>query len=514
MTTPLKNRVLLLPFLVGFWSLAGQFVFNRIIFFYLANSEHAAASIISLHLLGFLVGSMAVKQRRVSLGALVLVSLLLTPLAQLTVWTLGVHVLGLWPTLWLTLAFAFLLALTSGALVVRLIEVLTFAPTAVLIADTVGSVFGAILGGFVLVPHFGLSVSFASIMALQGLALFILDGAEKKRRWLFAVPAVIFLALALNGSFLARTSETLKVEGFPISETSPRSRLLFEKKSAFGVLSVIDDGDARALRIDNRHLCILRHGEDVRKKSQWLAGEVAAVVAGKGIGAPSHPRLALVGLGCGSTLAALLSHIPPAPALVDVIDINPEIQKAQKYFREFLPYHPDDPRVRPFARDGFVHFTQTPDARLYDAVLVDVVWMQNMNATHLFSAEMFQNVRRWLTPRGLFVLWTEEVNPFSPTSQIIYRTLRSVFPFVRVDTSRDQVLYFASLNYRPELESVLMEDPKVSSWIEAVSQQVPINRLDNLVLNRVRFNEWGEKPEEQFAQRYEKLREFKKTSGP
>lgn len=44
---------ILYAFLVGLVSLGLQFVFNRLIFFYIVNTDYATVSVISLHLIGF-----------------------------------------------------------------------------------------------------------------------------------------------------------------------------------------------------------------------------------------------------------------------------------------------------------------------------------------------------------------------------------------------------------------------------------------------------------------------------
>lgn len=502
-----------LALLIGFWSLAGQFVYNRIIFFYVANSEYAAASIISMHLLGFLLGSLLARRTKISLPVLIGVSLLLTGVAQLTIWTLGVATLGLNATLILTLMFAFLLALTSGFLVVRLMEDSESQrqATTILIADSMGSVIGAVVGGFYLVPQLGIHISFALISGLQALALMMCLFPVQERKKLVAGLFTLALAGVLMGaaqvSAPGQADHVMKVDGFPLSEPKPQgAKLLYEQRSPYGVLSVVDENEGRNLRIDNRYLCRIDDTEDVKKKSQWFVGDTVSKLALAGEGAPSHPRLAIVGLGCGTTLAAALSNLPETgPTGVDVIDINPEIEAAQGWFRDRLPFGTDDPRTALVIEDGFVHFTAPPDKRLYDGVMIDVVWMQNMNTTHLFSAEMFANVKSWLTPRGVLAIWSEEINPYSPIALTIYKTLKEVFPLVKVVPSQDALLFFAGEADNIELRKALGQDDRQDFWIEDVARAYPVNRLDNLALNRYRFTLLGDHVRENMRERYADL---------
>jgi spermidine synthase len=383
--------------------------------------------------------------------------------------------------------------------------------TTILIADSMGSVIGAVVGGFYLVPQLGIQISFALVAVLQALALTLCLFPARERKRLAAGALTLALAGVLMGaahvSGLGQADHVMKVDGFPLSEPKPQgAKLLYEQRSPYGVLSVVDENEGRNLRIDNRYLCRIEDAEDVKKKSQWFVGDTVSKLALLGEGAPSHPRLAIVGLGCGTTLAAALSNLPASgPSEIDVIDINPEIEAAQVWFRDRLPFGTDDPRARMVIEDGFVHFTASPDQRLYDGVMIDVVWMQNMNTTHIFSAEMFANVKSWLTPRGVLAIWSEEINPYSPIALTMYNTLKEVFPLVKVVTSQDALLFFAGNADKAELRKALGQDQRQDFWIEDAASGYPVNRLDNLALNRYRFTVLGDHVRENIRERYREL---------
>jgi spermidine synthase len=146
-------------------------------------------------------------------------------------------------------------------------------------------------------------------------------------------------------------------------------------------------------------LCVVRRN-DFRNVSEWKMGElpVRMLVPSS---ARTDLRVASIGLGCGVTLAALLETLS-AGSRVEVIELNPMIPAAQKAFWPSLPKTPSDPRVALTIDDGFRHFAaRGADAPKYDAVALDVAWMQNMNATHLFSLEMYRNIRRNLADDGV-----------------------------------------------------------------------------------------------------------------
>lgn len=503
---------ILLAILVGFWSLCGQFILNRIIFFYVANSEYAAASIISLHLLGFLLGSLAARCVHLSLPVLTAASLAVTVLAQMFLWTWGVAVFGLIATLCMALTFALLLAFFSGFLVVRLMEDRPpgTSPTPIIVADSAGSVLGAMVGGFILVPKFGLQASFALMMILQASALLLLTHRQWKQFSVSAVAACLAGILMFPGVLQSRTNEAvLAVEGLPLQLKTDEFKLLSERRSPFGILSVLSDPEGkRELRIDNRLLCgVFKESAANTALSEWIVGQVPARLSLSAVVAPYKPRIAVIGLGCGMTLAAVLEELPTDGVIIDMLELNPEMEETQKAFRDYLPHDPDDPRVNMIVRDGFAHFADLPADRIYDAVVIDVAWMSNMNATHLFSKEMYENVAKHMTGRAVLGVWSEETSPFSQVSLILYRTLKSVFPEVRVDASHGVVLFYAAKVSSPPLVEALSEkSADLTRWVDEASLEAPINRLDDLAMNRHKFTLWGDSTFERVRERYAGLK--------
>ena len=474
--------------LVGFWSLCGQFILNRIIFFYIANSEYAAASIISLHLLGFLLGSLAARKWRVPASLLTAASLAVTALAQLILWTWGALVFGFAPMLGMALAFALLLAFFSGFLVVRLME--PHAPgassTAIIVADSAGSVAGAMVGGFVLIPKFGLQASFAIVAAFQAVALLLLTFENKKQLGLTSA-GILAVALVMSPlvTKMLTSGEVIAVEGLPLVMQGSGQKLVFQKRSPFGILAVLEgEGGHRELRIDNRQLCgAFKNSPENKAASEWVVGSIPAYLAA----AAPAPRVAVVGLGCGVTLAAALAELP------DMVEINPAMEEAQKKFHDYVPHNPDDPRVKLIIRDGFAHFADLPENTVYDAVAIDVAWMASMNATHLFSVEMYQNIARHMTDRAVLGVWSEEGNPFSPISLMLYHTLKSVFREVRVDATHGVVVFYAAKAATPGLDAALPQETRqIGNWIDGASYTSHLNTLDDLAMNRYKFTLWGD----------------------
>lgn len=499
-------------FFVGAGSLIGQFIFNRIIFFYLANSEYTAASIITLHLAGFWLGATLARRRIPRVGFLLCASIAMTFTAEILVWRSGILWFDLPMLVLLTMMSAVGLATVSGALITALMG-LGKEPhhgQRIFMADTAGSVVGALVGGFWLIPFCGIAVSFHALLTLQ---LAVLAFSHYRQ----ALPAIGIAMAGLAGvMFLQLTPpavtaspKLLSVEGLPFAVSTPDTKLVYSSHTPFGLLSIVDTTQTRAptllrgLRNNSRALCSATDGDNTGN-SQWQVGEkpIRMLIPASG---RTNLSVASIGLGCGLSLAGTLRAAPPETR-VDVIEIDPGIPAAQRFFAPLLQPGMDDPRVHMVIKDGFRFFAERKNKTPYDAVVIDLAWLQNMNTTHLYSMEMYENVRRNLAKDGILAVWTEDGNPFSPVARIIYATLRRVFPYVVVDMSGGTTVFYASMT-RKDLTNFLPETSQtLSDWLAAVPPDAEVNRLDNLVMNRYRFDSRGDSDVENVAAKISEMR--------
>ncbi len=487
-------RSLSLAFFVGAWSLAVQFIFNRIIFFYIANSDYAAASIISIHLAGFWLGSVWARRRDLSISMLISLGFLSTVWAYFFTWWLGAATLGLPLTVLAAVCCGLAMAVTSGALVVTLMRGCV-EERRVLIADSAGSIVGAVIGGFILVPSFGLAVAFSTVAAVQGVAL-----ASVLRGVSALMVCVLTLGFVTLVAFLSPVRSTMLVSsGLPLIKAGLDEHIILSEQSPFGVVSVAADGSFRSLYVDNRNLCGVGEG-DINLHSQFKLGRVPMRMIE---GLPTQtPRIANIGLGCGATLAGILEGSSDK-ALIDAIEINAEVVAAQKEFWPLLPHNPSDQRVSMHVTDGFAFFAKAPQGDKYAVVVIDLVWLHNHSATHLFSAEMYENVKKHMNEDGVLAVWTIFTNPFSAPTEIIYRTLREVFPNVVADSSSGFTMFFASPK-RADLRNFIdIESQHVSSWLEDSARNAPVNRMDDLVLNRHKFTWFGDSTWDRLFEKYQ-----------
>lgn len=497
-----------LAFAVGAWSLLGQFIFNRIIFFYVANSEYTAASIITLHLAGFWLGATWARKRHLGIRKLLAGAAAITLLAEILVWRMGIVWFSLPVLITLTAVGGIFLATTSGATITRLMRSATNDHAQrVFMADTAGSVLGALVGGFWLIPHLGIAAAFHGLLLVQLLALAAMTEPRRAEAAVAAAGMMMVTVLQATVPALTDKPQIIAVEGMPIADRNVGETLIYSHRSPYGLISITGEpGRSLILNIDSRPLCVAtdKPAENIAYTS-WQSGllPIRMMVPASG---RNDLNVANIGLGCGLTLAAMVDAIS-AKSHMDLIEINPEMPAAQKTFWPLLPKNPSDPRVTTTIDDGFRYFAErNPTLPKYDVVAIDVAWMQNMNATHLFSVEMYRNIRRNLADDGVLSVWIEETNPFSRVSLISYRTLAQVFPHVNVSLAGGVVVFYAS-PIRDDLANFLTdEDNRLTDWVREASDNMPVNRLDDLAMNRAKFTASGDSTWEKLQRKYAGMR--------
>jgi hypothetical protein len=84
--------------------------------------------------------------------------------------------------------------------------------------------------------------------------------------------------------------------------------------------------------------------------------------------------------------------------------------------------------------------------------------------------------------------------------------LAQVFPNVHVTVSSGVVVFYASPT-RDDLANFLTDDDnRLTNWVREVSAQAPINRLDDLAMNRAKFTSSGDSTWERLQIRYRDMR--------
>lgn len=278
--------------------------------------------------------------------------------------------------------------------------------------STAGSVFGAVLAGFYLVPNFRVPTLLAVVAV--SLAIAAVVAASPGLRKSIVLPAIV---LAASAVFLAQPRPM--PDGLVVARS-------FENSD----LRVVDYKDQRFLLVDQAAQSAL--GANKRPLDiygYFLASRVL-------LARPEAKNALIVGLGGGS-LVPLLGE---EGIELEAVELSPEvIELARGYFGMSLSAD------KVHEEDGRVFLAKHPHR--YDVVILDAFSGDRL-AMNLVSREGLQTAKTALRPGGLLVLntWgidTEKGKP-NRVGAAIRETLCSVFPHVIAVPAAGNLLFFAS----------------------------------------------------------------------
>jgi spermidine synthase len=296
-------------------------------------------------------------------------------------------------------------------------------------ANTAGAVAGVILGGLVLVPGWGVHAALkTAIVAVLLLAAVLL--AASGRGALRLVPAaasvVAAAAVALAPAWDARVMSSapavyaktyLAAGERRLREIVAEETVLFYRDGRSGTVAVTRKGAHTLLRINGK----IEASTVIDMPTQLMAAHLPLLTH------PSPRTVFIMGLGSGVTAAAAARH--PVER-VDVLEIEPAVVEASRFFAGEQGGALDDPRVRVVIGDGR-SFLLAAGTR-YDVIISEPSnpWVQGMAG--LFSAEFFALARERLRPGGMMLQWVQSYNLAPDDLKMVVATFRTAFPATSV----------------------------------------------------------------------------------
>lgn len=277
------------------------------------------------------------------------------------------------------------------------------------VANTAGSISGALAAPWLLLPGLGLWPSFAMLGALLALAFVVAPGLPPRRRATYGV------ALAAGGLALLLRASPLAV---PPVKTLPGETLLEARATPEGVVAVVEqtrNGKAdRTIRVDNHSVL----GGTAEIAHQEREAHLALLLA------PNARRVAWVGSATGISAGAALGH--PIESL-HLVELVPAVADAARRRFAGANHHVyDDPRTTAVLDDGR-NFLASTSGR-FDLVVADLFVPWRAGTGSMYTREHFENVRAHLMPEGAFVQWLPLYQLSEPELRIVMATFLDVFP--------------------------------------------------------------------------------------
>jgi len=257
--------------------------------------------------------------------------------------------------------------------------------------NTVGSILGAILAGFLLLPTLGLEntalVGVTTSLLLAALAAWV---SVPKRRVLVGMAGILLLFCLGVG---LPTPERLLMHS-AISGTRMGGELFYLGVGRSATVTVVENADGWRLLTNG----LPESGIDRQEFPNQRFNETAWLSLLPTAARPDVDKMLIIGLGAGRTLesaASTVSHI-------DVIELEEEVVTANRIIPR--PVDPLD-HSRVHLRVGDARGAMTLSDARYDAIVSQPSHPWTSGASHLYTQEFFDLVHSKLEPGGIFVQW-------------------------------------------------------------------------------------------------------------
>jgi spermidine synthase len=311
---------------------------------------------------------------------------------------------------------------------------------AVYAANTLGSVLGAGLSGFLLLPVFGVRATIATAAIINVLAAAVaLSGGRAKAAPRAAMAGLGALPLVIVGAVMLVPWNPLLITAGMYKYVSE-----FEDHSRAGIMEYAVD--AYELMFYEEGLSsVVTVARNKDTGSIWLANN-GKVDASTNVDMPTQVLVALlpfqfvdsvddvliIGLASGITAGAAgrVSGIQN----LDVVELEPATQRAARLFDDHNHHILDDPRVSLISNDGRNHVLLSPE-QSYDVIVSEPSNPWISGVSNLFTKEFLEIGKKRLKPGGAWAQWVQLYGMDREDLRALLGTFADVYPHVVLFTT-------------------------------------------------------------------------------
>jgi spermidine synthase len=288
--------------------------------------------------------------------------------------------------------------------------------------NTLGSIAGSLLAGFMLIPLIGVQATTfvaASINLIVSGAMFYVSGKWPGR----ALATAGLVALGAAAIFGLSTQQTAFAHNFYRIGDFATYEEYIEYRDSVVTQYFADDVHGRVVVFETpdgeRHL---QNSGKVEGSTGELDIQTTSLLALLPIMAAEDPESALVvGLGTGFTTEAALDA---GIDRVDTVEINDAVVEASELFVE--DRLTSNPRSEYFVTDAR-NYLETTD-RTYDVITSEPSYPLSTHVSHLFTKEFYELSRSRLEEGGVYCQWIPRYLLTDDDTLMMMKTFAEVFP--------------------------------------------------------------------------------------
>ncbi len=342
--------------------------------------------------------------------------------------------------------------------------------------NTIGTIAGSLLTGFVLIPSIGIHkcLLFGGVLsvAIGVSALFV---SIKGRITVRLATAVTACAVCIFMFYKAPSWDAKMMnlgfynfENIVHSEYGDATSNMRELADNSAILDYQEGINANIMilkTLDNYDISMMLNGKSDASTgmsdmfTQSLSGHIPMFFA------ENKENVCIIGHGSGITLSSVLKH---SPGKVDVVEIEQGVLNLSKYFNYISGDPLSDRAVTTHLEDGRVFLTYTD--KVFDVIISEPSnpWMAGTN--NLFTAGFYRTVHSRLAPDGVFCQWFPLYKKSYDSISVMINTLRSVFPHTVLFVSKsDDIICIASKNPLTVTEKELEDKFGVPAVMESLA---------------------------------------------
>ncbi len=430
------GRLALAVFAVsGFCALAYEVLWSRVMVFFLTSNTYAFSMMLVTFLTGIALGSLLfakisdrVKNPLTLLG---LVEVLIGVFAVLSILYFGkinyiINKSGMDWSKWLGLRFAacfivmFLPTFLMGGafpLVIRIytgsMKSIGRAVGSVYSSNTVGSIFGSLAAGFILIPLAGIQRSIlviGLINILAGCAAVLYNPlAEKKFKKIFTVSA---LCVAAAFVVFIPVGEPIILSSVIVQKAKNPVDILFYREDATATVTVLDVDGNRNLNIDGFNAAGTKKYEYMR-----MLGHLPVLLAN------NPEKVLVICFGTGTTCGSIYRH---GVDELDCVEISPAVVEAGAYYADVNNNILDREGFNLIVDDGRNYLLCTD--KEYDVITLEPMHPYLSHAVDFYSRDFYELCREKLTEDGVMCQWAPMHALSKDDYGMLLKTFIEVFP--------------------------------------------------------------------------------------
>lgn len=501
--SPIVTLVALAYAISGFTAMGYEILWTRALEHYTHNSTYAYTAILAMFLLGLGAGSAIIARfadrfrRPVLTIGVVQVAVALSVLASLGLYqnfeslipalsevdgglnSFGRAVILIFTEAGITLSATTLLLGAMFPLVTRVavesLQTMGRRIGVVYLLNTIGSILGSLLVGFLLLPLLGIRGSFLTLVVIN------LAMGATLALWGKRDAAALSVAVAAAAGAIA-AFVFVPSDFFEAQFRQRFHKILFFREEVTDTVMVTEDE---------------RGGRMIRYSDGRGTAGTGTVIGDRMYGHiplllhPEPKRVLQIAFGVGNSLSSVLQH--PVEH-VDCVELSPGVVAAAPYFEETNRNSLGDPRVTLHVTDGRNFLLTSQDQ--YDVIRLDPPELHTRGVVNLYTKEFYELAREHLAPGGVFSIWVNIAMTPEEDMRHLVRTLLDVFPYVTVwhDPGKFSWILNGSMEPLPPDLGLLRakwENPAIRDDLYEISVRDPYEFLTNFVFDETGAQEFA-----------------------